>query len=198
MYCDLWSQYIQVQKLFKGVNYSRAETICGNMMYYFSLSHSAWWTLWTGNNFSPIDFGPLLFDPGIKLSSVIFHHFWPSRPKGCLRVKLKPCLPKLPGLTKNCQFLQQSLKILQFYSKTLFKPMEGQKWWKITLLKVWSPDWANIYSAKVVSWQRCFQSEVGTGRKYFLEQSIHHAEIFFGPKYTPGQTECEPFLQYNT
>ena len=30
MYCDLWSQYIQVRKLFKGRNYSRAETICGN------------------------------------------------------------------------------------------------------------------------------------------------------------------------
>jgi hypothetical protein len=30
MYYDLWSQYIQVRKLFKGGNYSRAETICGN------------------------------------------------------------------------------------------------------------------------------------------------------------------------
>ena len=30
MYCDLWSQYIQVRKLFKGGNYSRAETIHGN------------------------------------------------------------------------------------------------------------------------------------------------------------------------
>ena len=31
MYCDLWSQYMQVLKLFKGGNYSRTETICGNM-----------------------------------------------------------------------------------------------------------------------------------------------------------------------
>ena len=38
MYCDLWLQYIQVWKLFKGGNYSRAETIWGNMvhiMYFF-------------------------------------------------------------------------------------------------------------------------------------------------------------------
>ena len=27
MYCDLWLQYIQARKLFKGGNYSRAETI---------------------------------------------------------------------------------------------------------------------------------------------------------------------------
>ena len=30
MYCDLWLQYIKVPKLFKGGNYSRAETIWGN------------------------------------------------------------------------------------------------------------------------------------------------------------------------
>ena len=30
MYCDLWKQYIQVRKLLKGGNYSRAETIGGN------------------------------------------------------------------------------------------------------------------------------------------------------------------------
>ena len=30
MYCDLWWQYIKVWELFKGGNYSRAETICGN------------------------------------------------------------------------------------------------------------------------------------------------------------------------
>ena len=30
MYCDLWLQYIQVRKLFKGENYTRAETIRGN------------------------------------------------------------------------------------------------------------------------------------------------------------------------
>ena len=30
MYCDLWWQYRQVRKLFKGGNYSRAETIRGN------------------------------------------------------------------------------------------------------------------------------------------------------------------------
>ena len=30
MYCELWLQYIQVRKLFKGGNYSRAETICRN------------------------------------------------------------------------------------------------------------------------------------------------------------------------
>ena len=30
MYCDHWSQYIQVRKLFKGGNYSRAETIREN------------------------------------------------------------------------------------------------------------------------------------------------------------------------
>ena len=30
MYCDLWLQYINVRKLFKGGNYSRAETIWGN------------------------------------------------------------------------------------------------------------------------------------------------------------------------
>ena len=34
MYCDLWSQYIQVRKLFKGGNCSRAETICGNTVRY--------------------------------------------------------------------------------------------------------------------------------------------------------------------
>ena len=30
MYYDLWSQYIQVRKLFKGGKYSMAETIRGN------------------------------------------------------------------------------------------------------------------------------------------------------------------------
>ena len=30
MYCDLWSQYINVWKLFKGGKYSRVETIWGN------------------------------------------------------------------------------------------------------------------------------------------------------------------------
>ena len=30
MYCDLWTQYIQVWKLFEGGNYSRADTIRGN------------------------------------------------------------------------------------------------------------------------------------------------------------------------
>ena len=41
MYCDLWSQYINVRKLFKGGNYSRAETIWGNMVF---VSHFfAWW-----------------------------------------------------------------------------------------------------------------------------------------------------------
>ena len=33
MYCDLWKQYIQVWKLFKGGNYLRAETIHGNTVY---------------------------------------------------------------------------------------------------------------------------------------------------------------------
>ena len=41
MYCDLWLQYINVRKLFKGGNYSRAETIWGNTVYYFSLSQCA-------------------------------------------------------------------------------------------------------------------------------------------------------------
>ena len=35
MYCDLWLQYIQVRKLFKGGNYSRAETICGNTVFIY-------------------------------------------------------------------------------------------------------------------------------------------------------------------
>ena len=30
IYCDLWPQYIQVQKPFKGGNYSRVESIRGN------------------------------------------------------------------------------------------------------------------------------------------------------------------------
>ena len=33
MYCDLWKQYIQVRKLFKGGNYSRVETIRGNTVF---------------------------------------------------------------------------------------------------------------------------------------------------------------------
>ena len=38
MYCDLWLQYIQVRKLFKGGNYSRAETIRGNtVLSYFKV-----------------------------------------------------------------------------------------------------------------------------------------------------------------
>ena len=37
---DLWLQYIKVQKLFKGANYSRAITILGNKVpiYYFKVS----------------------------------------------------------------------------------------------------------------------------------------------------------------
>ena len=38
MYCDLQSQYIQVRKLFKGGNYSRAETIRGNTVTIFSVT----------------------------------------------------------------------------------------------------------------------------------------------------------------
>ena len=34
MYFDLWLQYIQVRKLFKGGNYSRAETMHGNTVRY--------------------------------------------------------------------------------------------------------------------------------------------------------------------
>ena len=33
MYCDLWLQYIQVRKLFKGGNYSREETIQGRKLF---------------------------------------------------------------------------------------------------------------------------------------------------------------------
>ena len=33
MYCDLWLQYKTVRKLFKGGNYSRAETIRGNTVF---------------------------------------------------------------------------------------------------------------------------------------------------------------------
>ena len=33
MYFDLWLQYIKMRKLFKGGNYSRAETICGNTVF---------------------------------------------------------------------------------------------------------------------------------------------------------------------
>ena len=33
MYCDLCSQYIQMRTLFKGGNYSRVETICGNTVF---------------------------------------------------------------------------------------------------------------------------------------------------------------------
>ena len=35
MYCDLLPQYVQVRKLFKGGNYSRAETIRGNTVFIF-------------------------------------------------------------------------------------------------------------------------------------------------------------------
>ena len=35
MYCDLWLQYIKVRKLFKGGNYSRAKTICGNTVFVY-------------------------------------------------------------------------------------------------------------------------------------------------------------------
>ena len=38
MYCDLWIQYIKMQKLFKGRNYSRAETIRGNTVSTFKLA----------------------------------------------------------------------------------------------------------------------------------------------------------------
>ena len=38
MYCDLWIQYIKMQKLFKGGNYSRAETIRGNTVSTFKLA----------------------------------------------------------------------------------------------------------------------------------------------------------------
>ena len=40
MYCDLWWQYIKVQKLFKGGNYSRAENIGGNTLFQ-NMSHSS-------------------------------------------------------------------------------------------------------------------------------------------------------------
>ena len=38
MYCDLWQQYIQVRKLFKRGNYSRAETIRGNTVNIFKMN----------------------------------------------------------------------------------------------------------------------------------------------------------------
>ena len=40
MYCDLWSQYINVRKLFKGGNYLRAETIWGNTVLWFHICNS--------------------------------------------------------------------------------------------------------------------------------------------------------------
>ena len=39
MYCDLCSQYIQVRKLSKGGNHSRAETIRGNTVPFFLQNH---------------------------------------------------------------------------------------------------------------------------------------------------------------
>ena len=52
MYCDLCSQYIQVRKLFKGGNYSRAETIRGNtvnncnyQMEFLISDQCGWWAV---------------------------------------------------------------------------------------------------------------------------------------------------------
>ena len=45
MYCDLWSQYIQVRKLFKGGKYSRAETIRGNTVVRKSVRNSSYTAL---------------------------------------------------------------------------------------------------------------------------------------------------------
>ena len=42
MYCDLWSQYINVRKLFKGGKYSRAETIWGNTVWMMKNCIMAW------------------------------------------------------------------------------------------------------------------------------------------------------------
>ena len=43
MYCDLWSQHIQVWKLFKGGNYSRKygmQKICKALFYYYRTLHT--------------------------------------------------------------------------------------------------------------------------------------------------------------
>ena len=67
MYCDLWLQYIQVRKLFKGGNYSRKYdmwnfALCCNIIYLSLIKpestkqfSSLWlnlriWTLWTDLN----------------------------------------------------------------------------------------------------------------------------------------------------
>ena len=44
MYCDLWLQYIKVRKLFKGGNYSRAETIHGNTVVKTLNCTVFWWS----------------------------------------------------------------------------------------------------------------------------------------------------------
>ena len=80
--------------------------------------------------------------------------------------------------------------------------MEGQKWWKMTLLKVWSPGRSvvgrslsgrscfrvEVFPGRSISGSKYFRAEVFSGPKYFLGWSIHRAEVFSGPKLFPGRS----------
>ena len=72
--------------------------------------------------------------------------------------------------------------------EALPEPMEGQNWWKMTLLKLWSPGWSLLGQSCLGP--KCFRAEVGTGPKCSLGWSILQAEVCFGPKYALGRSEC--------
>ena len=65
--------------------------------------------------------------------------------------------------------------------------MEGQKWWKMTLLKVWSPGRSLV--GRSLSGQSISRPKYISGPKYYLGRSCFRAEVykraevFSGPKY---------------
>ena len=75
---------------------------------YFSLVNTlAQKILRPGNNFGPIDFSPLHFGPGTKISKMsFFHHFWPSTGLGAWGVSQG----KIKAIITNITSSDQELK----------------------------------------------------------------------------------------
>ena len=76
--------------------------------------------------------------------------------------------------------------------------MEGQKWWKMTLLKVWSP--GRSLAGRSLSGRSILWAEVVSGPKYISGPKYSPGWSCFGPKYFrakvfraevfPGRSEC--------
>ena len=97
----------------------------------------------------------------------------------CIGLHFKRCLflpetVRLSDIQHNNMMVRPGNVGNYCFNFTLRHPLSlCMEWWKMTLLKVWSPGWS-------VVGRSCFRSKVVLGR------SRHRAKVFYGPKYSPG------------